>query len=407
MLPIAAAGAASAASSSGKAAATLMKTVFNVVQNSMQINSLADLTRPARVEPLVIIDQTLVGQPYMLDLMKMAASQFAGYYLQAVNLILGVGRIDTLKVLDQLNPDRSLGIGGSDPTKNMYSGEMFNSNVYSRGLPSMEAFEQRVRPGLLFAMESFDDAKEIQGEVVSRTPNPPAGGKDDKTPVQAGMSSGDTKIYENESLVVGKLLNVELVGKDGAKGKLPVLIRLIPAEVPPNSLVHMFGAGGRDSWAHRFFMVQTGQIGFWKDFVLGQDMIDEHFKALMNDKSGVLKAVTDRRRNNTGKAIQTGRVSLADASNISIVSAETLRKATDKLHGKIEQLSVRKAIFDNSYLLMLIVVDERWDRVTVYHRGLDLESKYRLADVKASEKSKGPDITDLFKMFNKSMQTNV
>lgn len=220
------------------------------------------------------------------------------------------------------------------------------------------------------------------------------------------MSSGDNKIMEVESLVVGKLLNVEISDGD-KKAKLPVLIRLIPAGVPPQSLVHMFSAGGRDSWAQRLFMVQTGQIKFWRDFVLGQDMIDEHFRALMNDKSGVFKMVTDRRRNNSQKALATGRVSVADASNIAIVSAETLKSATGKLYGKIEQESVRKAIFDNSYLLMLIVVDERWQRVQIWHRGVDLATTHKFDEIERSEKSKGPDITEMFKMFSRTMQTNL
>ena len=39
-----------------------------------QINSLADLAKPCRVEPLVIIDKAIANQPYMEDLMKMSLS---------------------------------------------------------------------------------------------------------------------------------------------------------------------------------------------------------------------------------------------------------------------------------------------------------------------------------------------
>ena len=398
---IAAVGASAAKAATAYAGSALMQTVFNLSKNGLQVSSLADLTKPARVEPLAIIDQTLVDQPYMVPLLKLATSNFAGYYLQAVNMVLNVGRIDTLKVLDSLNPDRSLGFDYGRAVRSVstehYSAAAYDPRVYAHGLPSLESFSKPVRSTLLFSNEAFGDVVDKADSVINDI-------KGDDS--QREMSVGDSKIHEVENLAVGKLLNIEISDGD-KKAKLPVLIRLIPAAMPPTSLVHMFSAGGRDSWAQRLFMVKTDQIKFWRDFVLGQDMLDEHFRALMQDKSGVFKMVTDRRRNNSAKAIQTGRVSVADASNIAIVSSETLKKATGKLFGGIDQDSVRKAIFDNSYLLMLMVVDERWQRVTIWHRGVDMSTTHKFEEIERSEKSKGPDISEIFKMFNRSMQTNL
>lgn len=406
---IAAAGAAAASTAAQVAGSALMQTVFNLAKNGLQVSSLADLTKPARVEPLAILDQTLVDQPYMLPLLKMATSNFAGYYLQAVNMILGVGRIDTLKVLDSLNPDRTLGFDykqmSSKPSNENFAAA-YNPNVYANGLPSLEHFSRKVRPNLLFSNEGFGDVVDDAVNAAGETAKDAGWGNGvDRTKQEVGAAGGD-KILEVENLTVGKLINVE-VSDSGKTAKLPVLIRLIPAAVPPASLVHMFSAGGRDSWAQRLFMVKTGQIKFWRDFVLGQDMIDEHFRALMNDKSGVFKMITDRRRNNSEKALQTGRVSVADASNIAIVSSETLRTATNKLYGKLENEAVRKSIFDNSYLLMLIVVDERWQRVQIWHRGVGIPTTHKFEEIERSEKSKGPDITEIFKMFSRTMQTNL
>lgn len=427
---LAAVGTAMASSAAKTAGNALMQTVFNLSKNGLQVSSLADLTKPARVEPLAIIDSTIADQPYMVPLLKLATSNFAGYYLQAVNMILGVGRIDTLKVLDSLNPDRSLGFDFNSlkttPSKEHFAASAYDPRLYADGLPSLESFCQPVRKNLLFSLEANDMVPVSGGSgggVIPFTQNlgrgapsgdeEPTGGPHGPSfkPLEdrdrnLDMSAADNKIHEVESLAVGKLLSVTI--SDGEKeAKLPVLIRLIPAAVPPTSLVHMFSAGGRDSWAQRMFMVKTGQIKFWRDFVLGQDMIDEHFRALMQDKSGVFKMITDRRRNNSAKALQSGRVSVADASNIAIVSSETLKQATGKLLGKLEQESVRKTIFDNSYLLMLIVVDERWQRVQIWHRGVDLATTHKFDEIERSEKSKGPDITEVFKMFTRSMQTNL
>lgn len=367
----------------------LMSTVLNAAKSSMSINSLADLARPCRVEPIAIIDNVLADQPYMQDLMKVATSQFAAYYLQAVNMVMGVGKIDTLKVFDSLNPVRS--VAGD------IAGTVFSKENYVDGLPSIESFKQRVdqREIAEYSFEAFTYG--MEAEKVEEA----------KKAVR-NLSSSDTgKIYEVENLAVGKLLNVEIDGGDGVKAKLPVLIRLVPAVVPSEALTHIFVAGGRDSWSHRFFLVKTGQLHFWRDFVLGQDMIDAHMKALMTDRSGVYKEITDRRRNNVSKAVTSGRVSLADASNVAIISSNTLKTTAAQLYARMDDMGVREKIFDNSYLLMLMVVDERWNQVTIYHRGVDLTSKYRLDDIKMAEKNKGSDITELFKMFSKQMSTNI
>lgn len=369
---------AAKASVASATAGGLMHGLLRAVESGMQIKSLADISKPLRVEPLVIIDKSIVNQPYMEDLMKLSLSQFAGYYLQAANMLLGIGRIDTLKVFDSLNPVRS--IGGLEH----HASNVFDSSQYSRGLPSLESYSKPERPGLIAKVST-----ESEASITATTPN-------------------GEKLYEVDSLAIGKLLNIEVQDPELKKPvKLPVLIRLIPAPIDSDIITHIFTAGGKQSWSHRLFLAKTGQIRMWRDLVLGMDIVDKHFSALVRDKTNTYAEINERRNNNLKKSIMTGRVSMADASNIAIVSTDTLREATNGLYGKIENASVRKAIFDNTYLLMLMVVDQYYSRVTVYHRGLDIPSTYRLDEVQAKERGKGQDITEIFKMFSKQMQTNI
>lgn len=401
-LPIVAAAMAGNASVAGK---ELMSTVLTAGKAMSRVSSLADLAKPCRVEPITLIDQTIADQPYVQDLMKLTVSLFAGYYLQAVNMVMGVGKIDTLKVFDTLNPERSLGGLAFES----HRATAYDPATYSNGLPSLESFSQPLRKGLV---AEYSEEKYIASLEANKNGDSDESGKknktedDDKAPKNSISSSDAHKIYEAENLAIGKLLNVE-VASDGEKKKLPVLIKLIPAVVPSDTLTQIFTGGGRDTWAHRLFLVKTGQIKFWNDFVMGQDMIDAHMKALMTDRTGAYKAIMDRRRNNVSKSVQTGRLSLADASNVAIISASTLKKSANALFAKLDDKNMRDKIFDNSYLLMLMVVDERWGRVTVYHRGVDLATSYRIEDVKMAEKSKGQDITEIFKLFNKQMHTNI
>lgn len=378
----------------------LMSTVLTAGKAVNRVSSLADLAKPCRVEPITLIDQTIADQPYIVDLLKLSVSLFAGYYLQAVNMVMGVGKIDTLKVFDALNPERSIGGLAFE----QYRSTAYDKATYSDGLPSLEAFKQPIRQGTL---AEYSEAKYQASLEAEDSADRKDGNQDTPKENRSSISSSDgNKIYEAENLAIGKLINVE-VNSEGDKRKLPVLIKLVPAVVPSDTITEIFTNGGRDTWAHRMFLVKSGQIKFWRDFVMGQDMIDAHLKALLQDRSGVYKTISDRRRNNVVKSIQTGRLSLADASNIAIVSTSTLKRSAATLYSKIDDSSFRQKIFDNSYLLMLMVVDERWNRVTIYHRGVDLATSYRIDDIKLAEKSKGQDITEIFKLFNKQMHTNI
>lgn len=357
-----------------KASTNLLGALARAVKNGSEIGSLADLARPARVEPLVIVDATLQNQPFMEDIMKMSLTSFTAYYMQAVSMIQNVGRIDTLKVFDSLNPNRSIGDFGIKDA-------VFSAEDYNDGLPAMGAFTQRSERRLLATISQEADAEITEGGQ--------------------GMSVSDKsveKLYEIDNLSVGKLIQVEL--RDGdQKAKIPVLIRLIPTAVPSRSLIHIFTAGGRQTFGERYQLWRAGQISLVRDLILGIDLLDDHRKALINDKSGTMMAITDRRRNNVQKAALTGAVSMADASNIAIVTKETAIQMGQALYGKLSNMAVRNKIFDNSYLLMLVIVDDFHERVTVYHRGMELATDYSFKEIKTAEKGKGPDITELFKSF--------
>ncbi len=348
-----------------------MAKIKTAIANGQSTKSLVDLARPARVEPMVIVDKSLEDQPYMTDVMKFALTTFTGYYLQAVSMVIGVGRIDTLKVLDTLNPNRS--IGGS--ARNLKEA-VFAAESYAEGLPSMETFEQPMeREDLLVSIEA------TAGQSLA---------PDDET---------IKRFYEVDNLAVGKLVNVEL--RDGDQSaKIPVMIRLVPTTVPPNVLTHIFTANAKNtSLKERYHLWRSGQIRLVRDLMFSVDMIDEHRKTLINDTSNVYMTMADRRRNNVVKAVGSQSPSMADASNIAVITKETAKEMARNLYGKIDSLSVRKKIFEASYLMLLIVVDEQWERVTIYHRGIDQPTEVSLREIKGAEKGKGPDITEVLKAY--------
>ena len=359
------------------AGTTALGAMVQAVRNGTSISSLADLARPARVEPLVLVEQALQNQPFMENVMKMSLTQFTAYYMQAFNMLMNVGRIETLKVFDSLNPNRTFGQDSSA----LLRGTVLSQEDYMNGLPSLEDYDRPAIPGFLGSV-SVDD--------------------DDTSAVPTGSdmsgSAKTEKLYEVENLSVGKLVSVEM--KDGdVVSKFPVLIRLLATTVSTDMLSHIFTAGGRDSWGERFELARAGMIRPIRDLIFGIDLLDEHRRALMNDTSGAYKAITDRRRNNVKKAAMSGVVSAADASNIAIITKETAKLIGQKMYGKLDTTAIRERIFNNSYLLLMVVVDERLEQVTVYHRGLDVATKFSLKEIAGNEKGRGQDITEIFKLL--------
>lgn len=369
---VAAAAGHAAAGAAAKGSKALLSALSNAKNNGVQIRSLADLARPARVEPLAIIDQALSRNPFTEELLKFGLSTFTGYYLQAVNMIMNVGKINTLKVFDSLNPERSQGNLGN---------LVWSTEDYTSGLPVVSASlkpQQRV----LVSLESFG------GQPASE--------------LRADMP---TKLHEVDNLAVGKLINVEL-SSENETVKVPVIIRMVPAVVPSKTLTHIFTVGGTSGVLDRWSLVKAGQISFVQDFIFGTDLIRQHRQALVNDKSGTYEKILDRRRNNVSRAIATGTVSMADASNIAIITKQTAKEIGRAMYGRLESETVRQKLFDNSYLIVLMIVDEDREFVTVYHRDLSVESIYSFKEIKGLEKNKGQDITEIFKSFHQVLGSN-
>lgn len=380
MVPLAAAAAPVIAQVGITLGTVSLKKIQTMLKAGQSVSSLADLSKPARVEPICMIDSALNGQPYMPDIMRTALSIFTGYYLQGAAMLMNVGRVETLRVLDSLNPTRS-GVS-SDDIRNV----VWGTEHYRDGLPALEHFNVPAeRSNIVATLEAYDDGDK-------------SGGK--STPVRQGVDENSIKrLYESENLAVGKLINIEF--RDGDQSaKIPVMIRLVPATVPSKVLTHIFtGVVKNTGLKERWQLYRAGQLRFGRDLILNMDLIDEHRRVLVNDTTNVYMTINDRRRTNAMKAMATGTLSLADASNIAVISSATAKAMGDELYGKLSDVNLRKKVFDATYLILLIVVDDKWKRVTIYHRGLDQATELSVDDCKSSEKGKGPDIAQILAAY--------
>lgn len=340
--------------------------------NYYTTKSLTEATKLTRVEPLTIISRDLINLEYMPDVTQTLLSIFSGYYLQAVSMLTQVNDVEVVRILDKLNPDR-------DETGFLLTERYSPANESLRNLV-LENYKYSLPTHSSLALE--------------------------------GPSEDNTK-YLNEisSLSAGKLLNVEIcynkstgVSEDDKKAStvvIPVSVRLMASVIPNSTIAHMLAFKTEDNSAvERFHAWRSGRIGFFKDLIFCQDLIDEYKKAMIGDDNGTMLEIMRRVNNSKKYGLLSKNPSLVSASNLFVMSEEVAREVESKLGGKLTNPNIRKKAFENTYAMIIAVVDREWERVNFYSRGINAYSDFSIKEVKAANKGKGPDIAEILKSFN-------
>lgn len=206
-------------------------------------------------------------------------------------------------------------------------------------------------------------------------------------------------LSELADLSVGKIFNVEIT--DGMhQMTLPVSIRLMASAIPSGTLAQILSMGSEDtSVKERYHGWKSGRLEFIRDIILCQDLIDQHRKNLMDDKSGIYNDILKRNRSNQLTTLLSGTPSVATASNIAIISTDVAEEIEASVNGRLKDFKTRQQIFKKTYLMILIVIDKQFDRVTFYHRGINHATELGVRDLKANNRGSGPDVSEILRAY--------
>lgn len=322
--------------------------------------SLIEFSKPTRVEPIVLLDNKLTNVSFMPDVMGTITSIFGGYYLQAVSLMVDVGSVDVIGLLDSVNPERDPLASGWD------------------NVPKA------------FALESYKHQLPVPGEKVGV----------ENFGLEARSSNNDSiqTLRTPTTLAVGKMLEVK-VSSEGNEATFPVSVRLTPVASRPEDIVRTMSSKSKDTtFSGRVHAWRSGQISFVKDLILCQDLIAEHRKALINDKTGMYRQSVKREKKNILSTILSGNISVGTASNIVVISSGTAKSLENEIGGKLKNFRVREKMFKDTYVMLLVVIDPEWEGITIYHRSIESPSDLSLSDVKQMGK-KDVDIGEILKAY--------
>lgn len=316
-------------------------------------DSLIEFTRPTRVEPIVLVDADLVHDANTPEVLQSFLSQFSGYYLQAVAVMANVGRVHVMDTLEKLSPNRDV----------LENGLSLIAEAYKDRLP--------ISYGKQAVLEA--EALQVSKDAISTA-------------------------KERSDLSIGKLLQVEI--SDGPhKAVIPVNVRLIVTSLPSQTLVHILTVDTQDrSAADRYHGWKSGRLGFIRDLIFCQDLIDDHRRNLVADKDGVYSTLSKRASGNALSSIVSLNPSVATASNMALLSTRTAQELEVEMAGKLSNFHAREKLFAGTSCMIIAVLDSHYERVTFYHRSIAQATELGMQSLKASNKS-GPDVGDILKAF--------
>jgi hypothetical protein len=204
-------------------------------------------------------------------------------------------------------------------------------------------------------------------------------------------------------LSIGKLY--EVVFKEGKEtASIKVAIRLMAKQVPTSTIVSIMSINSpmKTDMIERFHGVRSGELEFINHFLFCNDLIDEHRKALLKDKTGLYKEIANRRNKSMLAGLLERNPSVAVASNLAIIDSGTLEEVEMRMGGNFKSDRIRSEVFATTSLMILAVVDRGYDRIRFYHRGIDQYSDLSVRDIKANSRDGGGgQVVDIMKAFLK------
>lgn len=419
-------------------------------------DSIIDFSRPARNEFLTLIEDDLVALPYIGDVAQSALTLTSCYFLSSLSLLMDIPELQVLRKLDQINAKRDpveslLGSGasaykffgtenhdGSDVGVEHWFGDPMNSidgmeayhkheygskaNVEDKSV-NYSGSSKNYQNGSVDQTTQFNKgANQYTGNMTSmvdgsqhnsnnrttnnnqnQSKNTTIVNEASKAPSTVGATFGrDTAVTLKElaNLSVGKQFEV-VFEKDGNKQPVQLSIRLMVTNTDRGSIKSIIATGSmNNNMKERIIRARAGQLGWFKDLILCNDLVDEARKTRIKDKSGFYEHMMRKRSKNFLSGLLSMAPSINNASAVIIMSGETAKAAALELGGELTQFSIRQKVFEVTQTMLMFVVDTQWETVTIFHRGIDRYNEMRVSELKRANGKADGNIEDILRAYS-------
>lgn len=423
---------------------------LNRLKNSVNVNSLTQVTRPFTLRSRVYIDDALARADITTDILKTAQSMYAGMILIALQLQnmvssgVTVGNIlgkiatesdkpvlDVLGDLDSLSSSLEVYGDGGSSSRSTSSNNPYGSagSVGSNADTVRDRRERDARnraeasaaaargktldPSDPESVQRYKDAERIKRETSVRLDKE---FPEDQTPVETALSSKDITVSPPDLLPQGKLIDVTLVGTDAKGNQVPQHVTLAvviqPFLVKSSAAALILDSGALQSFKERLIQKKAGELRFIKDVIFQADRIKKIENGLKEDKSGgFAQFLAETSKKDKSKIVnlwhafwQTKGKVLSNnfANSILVITEDAARDAKVRFNADVHSAGMRARFFLNTYVMMIWVVDTSFERVTLYMNGVDEAGEYSYAQL--STKKGGGDTANFVQLLSAMSQ---
>lgn len=385
------AGIASLFASSTSAGKTL-------IGQSLSSGSIARLTHATSVDPITLVDNTLELNDRLDGVLELCVNIYASIYARALSTRnTTVNGTQIIKRLEALNPTNT----SMRSLKAQYGLECLKDRDHSQMTGLNDLLEDDVIvpdytlanesdkrptaignfsaiPGLGF---SFEDDKDEEPKLAKTLINKPA--------------SKDV-FKDQPQLAFGKVVEYELKA-EGETFVVPVSFRLAPSMVDNPSIVNAMISRfkSNETALERRVKWNTGSIDKLSELLFCTDLVRSDYKNMLGDKSGVYRKLRPSTTGEYTRALLRGEVSVAQASNILVISRATADIVEARSGGRFEDAQFRQKMLEETGIMLLVIIDPITDIIRLYIESMPNGHRIPGRNIVSASKKNGPDIEQI------------
>lgn len=371
--------------------------LINAIQSANSPASLTEFAKQSMINSRVYIEKNLATDEILTPLMQNIMSLYCGLVFTAVNLNQNICGSKTVR----------------DISSTVSSAEAFDarqkSNTFDSAMSLMKDYfvgsnkdNLLNRPYASMKRNNANDANRTQ--IISDNRQIDNRDYSTSTKIDLKPSSVIDPEPKSVSLPSGRILNIPMLTDGKSSFNLQLLIQLFPFFIETDVAQEFINLNFTPSFWRRFTQFQAGEISFFKDFIFSCDLREKRMKALIKDKTGGLADMINKQKNAVAShwmnfLRKPGTEKINIASTILILNKNSVDKALNKNGIDLKSSSNRKKFFENSYCMMLVVVDQMYNEVEIYYNGIEAVSTFKYEQIKRESKKDSTDLVSIMKSY--------
>lgn len=397
--------------------------LINAIQSANGPTSLTELAKQSMINSRVYIEKNLATDEILTPLMQNIMSLYCGLVFTAVNLNQNICGSKTVK-------DISSTVSSAEAFDAQQKSDTFDSTM---GLMKDYFVGSNKDPMVNRPYVSMSRNSNHRNNNNNNNSNPNKSNDihnntyygdtvQNLNPVNTFNTSSDNRNFSTSvkydmkpasiidpdpksvNLPSGRILNIPMLTDANTMFNLQLLIQLFPFFIETDVAQEFINLNFTPSFWRRFTQFKAGEISFFKDFIFSCDLRDKRMKALIKDKTGGLADMINKQKNavashwmNFLRKPGTEKVNIA--STILILNRNSVDKTLNKSGIDLKNISNRKRFFENSYCMMLALVDQMYNEVTIYYNGIEAVSTFKYDQIKRESKKESTDLVSIMKSY--------